>query len=88
MEPWDAVLTTYTGEEKLIASKILVNVQYKEQNKDLYLYVVERDRPCLQIWLLNTTVNSNAALINLLDQYQDIFTEGWDLWTPSKPVYS
>ena len=82
VEPLEAVLTTYTG--------ILVNVHYKEQNKDLYLYVVEWDGPCLmgrdwltsiildwkQIELLNATANSNAAVINLLDQYQDVFTEG------------
>ena len=90
LEPSAAILTTYAREQIPLASKILVNVQYKEQNKDLYLYVVERDWPCLmgrdwltniildwkQIGLLNTTVNSNKALNNLLDQYQDVFTEG------------
>ena len=86
VEPSESVLTTYTGEQIPIAGKILVNVQYKEQNKDLYLYVVERDGPCLmgrdwltriildwkQIGFLNATANSNAAVINLLDQYQDV----------------
>ena len=87
LEPSDAVLTTYTREQIPIASKIPMNIQY---NKDLYLYVVERDGPCLsgrdwltsiildwkQIGLLNARANSNAALTNLLDQYQDVFTEG------------
>ena len=90
LEPSEAILTTYTGEQIPIAGKILVNVQYKEQNKDLYLYVVERDGPCLmgrdwltsiildwkQIGLLNTMVNSSKTLNNLLDQYQEVFTEG------------
>jgi len=40
VEKSDAILTTYTGEQIPVIGKIPVNVRYKEQNKQLYLYVV------------------------------------------------
>ena len=47
LEASDIILTTYTGEQIPVVGKIPVNVQYKDQTKNLYLYVVKRDRSCL-----------------------------------------
>ena len=90
IEAGDITLTTYTGEQIPVVGKIPVNVSYKEQNKHLYLYVVERDGPCLmgrdwlteitldwkRIGLLTSTVSSNVALNQLLDKYSEVFKEG------------
>jgi len=59
VEKSDAILTTYIGKQIPVIGKISVNVRYKEQNKQLYLYMVKREEPCLmgRDWLREITLD-------------------------------
>ena len=76
-------LTTYTKEPLIIIGQKVVEVQYKDQKKNLILVIVEGNGPALlgRDWLMHikinwtdiSTVQSTPKMSQLLQEYSELF---------------
>ena len=78
-------LTTYTKEPLMIIGQKVVEVQYKDQKKNLILVIIEGNGPALlgRDWLMHikinwadiSTVQSTPKMSQLLQEYSELFED-------------